>query len=100
MTPQEALAWIKVAAEVVGPTLAVLGTGWRFASHFAQRMLEQRDRTIRQDVELAAQSRQLEWQSRMLELVGRRQGTVPPPRPKLTTLEEPFELPPGNGQNE
>ena len=37
---------------------------------------------------LGKQDAQLEWQSRVLDMMARKGGSDPPPRPKLATLRE------------
>lgn len=69
--------WIEVA-KVAG---ALIGS--TAGAYFAAR--SNRAHLLRQD-------RQLEWQSRVLERAAEDSGSVPPPREKLATLDDPWEV--------
>lgn len=91
MSPED---WAKVIVEVSVPTLAVVGAAWRIVERITSKFLDQRDRSVRQDAVLEAQSRQLEWQSRVLEILSKKQNSDPPPREKLATLDDAFDWDP------
>lgn len=73
MTPIE---WVKLAVEVGGPVFGAYAGSLRFALRIGRH--------------LGRQDAQLEWQSRALEGMARTAGTVPPPRGKLVTLDDPW----------
>lgn len=60
-------------AEIAGPVITILGVYWRVAYRFG-----------RQDAEL-------KWQSMAIVQMTKKTGSVPPPREKLMTLDEPLE---------
>lgn len=67
-------------AEFAGPVLTILGVYGRIAYRFGH-----------QDAELKRQSDELKWQSLAIIQMTKKTGSVPPPRGKLMTLDEPLE---------
>lgn len=83
--------WVIEGAKILGPMgAAYLGT-LRFAYKIGRRVGRLERETEAQTAELRAQSQQLEWQSRATEIQLKKNGSDPPPRPKLATLPDPFE---------